>query len=54
MRKHRVEFDAHKTEKQETDVKFTKRDGTPVEFPAKIPVKVETHVSFLAKDKKEK
>ena len=30
MSKHKVEFDAHKVVKQETEVEFTKRDGTPV------------------------
>jgi hypothetical protein len=52
MAKHKVEFDAHETVKQETDVKFRKRDGTPVEFPAKKPVKVQVHVKFNANDKK--
>ena len=35
MSKHKVEFDAHKVVKQETEVEFTKRDGTPVDFMAK-------------------
>jgi hypothetical protein len=52
MAKHKVEFDAHETVKQETDVKFRKRDGTRVEFPAQKPVKVPVHVKFNANDKK--
>jgi len=46
MSKKTVEFDAHKVEKQETDIKFTKKDGTPVEFEANVPVKVPVHVKF--------
>lgn len=52
MSKHKVEFDAHETVKQDTDVKFRKWDGTPVEFPARKPVKVQVHVKFNANDKK--
>ncbi len=51
MSKHKVEFDAHKVVKQETEVEFTKRDGTPVDFVAKVPVKLPVHVKFRAKDK---
>jgi hypothetical protein len=51
MAKHRVEFDAHKTAKKETEVEFRKRDGTPVDFIAKKPVRVPVHVKFTAKDK---
>jgi hypothetical protein len=51
MAKHKVEFDAHKTVKKETEVEFTKRDGTPVDFTAKKPVKVPVHVKFTAKEK---
>ena len=53
MGKHKVEFDAHKTVKQETEVAFTKRDGTPVDFLAKKPVKVPVHVKFKAREKKD-
>jgi hypothetical protein len=49
MAKKRVEFDAHKRVRQETEVAFTKRDGTPVDFMAKKPVKVPVHVKFTAK-----
>jgi len=52
MAKHRVEFDARKTVKKETEVEFTKRDGTDVDFMAKKPVKVPVHVKFNANNKK--
>ena len=32
MAKKKVEFDAPKKVRQETEVAFTKRDGTPVDF----------------------
>jgi len=51
MSKHKVEFDAHKVVKKETEVEFTQRDGTPVDFMAKKPVKVPVHVRFRAEDK---
>ena len=51
MGKHKVEFDAHKTVKRETEVVFTKRDGTPVDFVANKPVKVPVHVKFTAINK---
>lgn len=49
MRRKRVEFDAHKTVKKETEVEFTTRDGKQVDFTAKKPTKEEVHVDFLAK-----
>jgi hypothetical protein len=52
MARHRVEFDAQMTVKKETEVTFTKRDGTPVDFAAKKPIKVPVHVKFTANDKK--
>ena len=52
MAKHKVEFDAHKTVKRETEVEFTKRDGTSVDFQAKKPTKVPVRVKFNANDKK--
>jgi hypothetical protein len=51
MTKKRIEFDAHKVVKQETEVEFTKRDGTSVDFVAKKPVKVPVHVKFTANEK---
>jgi hypothetical protein len=50
----RVEFDAHKTVKKETEVKFPKKDGTKVDFEAMKPVKVPVHVKFTAHPKKGK
>jgi len=52
MAKHKVEFDAHKVVKKQAEVTFTKRDGTPVDFTAKVPTKVPVHVKFRARDKK--
>ena len=37
MSKRRVEFDTHKVVKQEKEISFTKKDGTPVDFEAKVP-----------------
>ena len=52
MARHRVEFDAQMTVKKETEVTFTKRDGTPVDFAAKKPDKGPVQVKFTANDKK--
>lgn len=49
MANKRVEFDAHKTVKKETEVKFTTKNGTKVDFEAKKPVKVPVHVKFTAR-----
>jgi hypothetical protein len=49
MANKKVEFDAHKRVKQETEVAFTKRDGSSVDFLAKKSVKVPVHVRFTAK-----
>jgi hypothetical protein len=46
--KKRVEFDAHKVVKKRTEVEFTKRDGTDVDFTARKKVKVPVHVKFKA------
>lgn len=48
MSKKTVEFDAHKTVKQEKEISFTKKDGTPVDFEAKVPTKVPVHAKFKA------
>jgi hypothetical protein len=48
MSKKTVEFDAHKKVKQEKEISFTKKDGTPVDFEAKVPTKVLVHVKFKA------
>ncbi len=52
MRKHKVEFDAHKIVKRETEVAFTKRDGTPIDFVANKPMKVPVRVKFTARERK--
>jgi hypothetical protein len=44
----KVEFDAHKVVKKKAEVEFTKRDGTPVDFTARKPVKIPVHVTFTA------
>lgn len=54
MRRKRVEFEAHKTVKKPTEVEFTTRDGTKVDFVARKPAKEEVHVDFLARRKKDK
>jgi hypothetical protein len=51
MSKKRVEFDAHKVVKKETEVKFTTKNGTKVDFEAMKPTKVPVHVKFTAKKK---
>lgn len=51
MSKKRVEFDAHRVVKKETEVKFTTKNGTKVDFDAMKPVKVPVHVKFTAKTK---
>jgi hypothetical protein len=51
MKKHRVEFDAHRTVKQPTEVIFATKTGQRVDFVANKPTKVPVHVSFKAKDK---
>jgi hypothetical protein len=50
-RRHRVEFDAHRTAKEEAPVKFTTRDGRRIAFDAKKKVKEPVKVKFMAKDK---
>jgi hypothetical protein len=52
MPKKTVEFEGHKTVKQEKEIKFTKKDGTPVKFEANVPTKVPVHVKFTAKSSK--
>ena len=52
MAKKRVEFDAQKTVKRQTEVEFTTRDGTDVDFVAKKPAKIPVHVKFAANEKK--
>jgi len=48
MGKKIVEFDAHKVVKQEKEISFIKKDGTPVDFEAKVATKVPVRVKFKA------
>ncbi len=50
-RKHRVEFKAHRTVREEVPVKFKTRDGERVAFEAKKKVKEPVKVKFMARDK---
>lgn len=49
MRRKTVEFDAIKTVKEPTEVRFKTKSGTRVDFEASKPVKKKVHVEFLAK-----
>jgi hypothetical protein len=49
-----VEFEGHKTVKVEKEISFTKKDGTAVDFEAKVPTKVPVHVKFKADPGKKK
>lgn len=53
-KRHHVDFIAHKTVKEPTEVKFETKSGERVDFVAKKPVKEEIEVSFMARNKKEK
>lgn len=48
--KKKVEFDAHKMVKKPTEVEFTTKDGTKVDFVAKKPTRVPVHVKFKANE----
>jgi hypothetical protein len=48
-RKKTVEFDAHKTAKQPTEVAFRTKAGKNVDFVAEKPTKIPVHVKFKAK-----
>jgi hypothetical protein len=50
-RKHKVEFQAHRTVREEVPVRFKTRDGERVTFEAKKKVKEPVRVKFMAKDK---
>jgi hypothetical protein len=49
-KKHRVQFDAHRTVLEEVPVKFKTRAGEKVSFDAKKKVKEPVRVKFMAKD----
>jgi hypothetical protein len=48
-KKHKVQFDAHRTVREEVPVKFRTRDGERVSFEAKKKVKEPVRVKFMAK-----
>jgi len=48
-KKHRVQFNAHRTVREEVPVKFRTRDGERVAFEAKKKVKEPVRVKFMAK-----
>jgi hypothetical protein len=50
-RKHKVEFEAHRTVREEVPVKFKTREGERVSFEARKKVKEPVRVKFMAKDK---
>ena len=49
--RHKVEFKAHRTVKEETPVSFRTRDGERVSFDARRKVKEPVKVKFMARDK---
>lgn len=49
-KKHGVEFQAHRTVREEVPVKFKTRDGERVAFEAKKKVKEPVRVKFMAKN----
>jgi hypothetical protein len=49
-KKHKVEFKAHRTVREEVPVKFKTRAGERVSFEAKKKVKEPVRVKFMAKD----
>lgn len=51
MKKHTVQFNAHKTVKRPETVSFTTKQGERVRFTAEKPTQVPVRVKFRAKDK---
>ena len=51
MAKHKVEFRARRTVREEVPVEFKTRDGERVSFQARKKVKEPVRVKFMAKDK---
>lgn len=47
--RHKVQFKAHRTVKEEVPVQFKTRDGERVSFDAKKPVRKPVQVRFMAK-----
>jgi hypothetical protein len=51
VRKHKVEFKAHRTIREDVPVKFKTREGERVSFEATKRLKEPVRVKFLAKDR---
>lgn len=51
-KRHHVDFNATKTVKEPTDVRFRTKDGQLVDFTADKPVKEKVDVHFMARNKK--
>jgi hypothetical protein len=49
-KKHKVQFNAHRTVREEMPVRFKTREGQRVSFEAKKKVKEPVRVRFMAKD----
>jgi hypothetical protein len=49
-KKHKVQFNAHRTVREEMPVSFRTHDGQTVSFEAKKKVKQPVRVRFMAKD----
>jgi len=47
-----VRFEAEKKVSEDVDVKFVRRDGTPVDFPAHEKVAKTVKIDFMARNKK--
>jgi len=51
-KRHHVRFEAEKKVSEHVDVKFVRRDGTPMDFPAHEKVTKTLKVDFMARNKK--
>ena len=51
-KKHEVHFTAHKPVREQVEVQFTTKNGTPVGFTATKEVKKPVDVDFFARNKK--
>lgn len=50
VKRHKVQFSAHRVVKEEVPVRFTTRAGERVSFEARNKVKEPVRVKFMAKD----
>jgi hypothetical protein len=51
-RRHHVKFEVEKKVSEPVEVKFVRKDGTRVDFPAHEKVKETVKVDFMAKNKR--